>query len=323
MECMITRVVTDLHQCRGLWRAHIRPRFISDLWEYRICFHHHYRNHPHFVVMEDSRGIAGLLPLAYAPEIDTFVYFPGEIWNGKTWSERNPIFLRDPEWLPDLLEACPDRTYLRYLELPADGAVSGMDADELGYVLYPLDLGCNHDRYVQRFSRKRFKEISRTIASLLGMDHSFHINRLEDFELLVKMSVGRFGAQSYLYDVRFRDSLRDLMRFLNETGRLRMLSMDIEGATAAVDLGCIYHSTYTVFLGGTDPRFLGVSKAMNMHHIDFAFERRMEKVDFLCGDFHWKKLWHLDPEPLYKYVGPALRGDEQSVAPFREAFMEA
>jgi CelD/BcsL family acetyltransferase involved in cellulose biosynthesis len=102
-----------------------------------------------------------------------------------------------------------------------------------------------------------------------------------------------------------------------------MLSMDIEGATAAVDLGCIYHSIYTVFLGGTDPRFLGVSKVMNMHHIDFAFERRMKKVDFLCGDFHWKKLWHLDPEPLYKYVGPALRGDEQSVAPFREAFMEA
>jgi len=35
------------------------------------------------------------------------------------------------------------------------------------------------------------------------------------------------------------------------------------------------------------------------------------KVDFLCGDFHWKKLWHLDPEPLYKFVTPALTQKDQ------------
>ena len=36
-----------------------------------------------------------------------------------------------------------------------------------------------------------------------------------------------------------------------------------------------------------------------------------QEVDFLCGDFHWKKLWHLDPEPLFKFVGPALREEDQ------------
>jgi hypothetical protein len=44
---------------------------------------------------------------------------------------------------------------------------------------------------------------------------------------------------------------------------------------------------------------------MNMYHIEYAFINRLFKMDFLCGDFHWKKLFHLTPEPLYKYISPA------------------
>jgi hypothetical protein len=52
---------------------------------------------------------------------------------------------------------------------------------------------------------------------------------------------------------------------------------------------------------------------MNMQHLEFACEQRLSRVDFLCGDFHWKKLWHLDPQPLYKYVSPALKTEETTV----------
>jgi CelD/BcsL family acetyltransferase involved in cellulose biosynthesis len=81
-----------------------------------------------------------------------------------------------------------------------------------------------------------------------------------------------------------------------------MVSLELGGAIRAVDLGAVYNGVYTVFLGGTDAGFPGVAKVMNMHHIEYALEQRLFKVDFLCGDFHWKKLWHLDAEPLYKYV---------------------
>ena len=68
-----------------------------------------------------------------------------------------------------------------------------------------------------------------------------------------------------------------------------------------------------VLLGGTDPEFRGVAKAMNMQHLEFACEQRLSRVDFLCGDFHWKKLWHLDPQSLYKYVSPVLKAEEMAV----------
>jgi hypothetical protein len=299
--------VTDLDLCEDLWHAYVEPRLISDTWGYRLCFHRHFKNDVRFLLIEDSQGVAALLPLSYVRQTEMFVAFPGEVWNGKTWSERNPVYFREPQFLFEVLHACPDRTYLRYLEFSFDGLLSGADLDELGYVLYPGELGYDVDRYIQRFSRKRFKDINKTIGSLLGREHRFHINRLNDFDLMVQMSVNFFGTNSYLHDPRFRESLRDLMYALHRTGRLHMVSLDIEGRTAAVDLGALHNNIYTVFLGGTDPLYLGVAKVMNMHHIRFACEQRLAKVDFLCGDFHWKKLWHLNAEPLYKYVGSALR----------------
>jgi hypothetical protein len=81
-----------------------------------------------------------------------------------------------------------------------------------------------------------------------------------------------------------------------------MVSLEIKGKTVAVDVGAEF--------GGTDPESIGVAKVMNMHHVEWACREKMNKVDFLCGDFHWKKLWHLDPEPLYQFVTFSLESDK-------------
>jgi len=304
---MRKRFVKDIDECKKLWKTLIRPRTVSDLWEFRLCFHHHFNRQPWFLVLEDRDGICAMLPLSLARELDMFVFFPGEIWKSRTWNERNPIYLRDPEFLPELYSACPERTYLRYLEHPGACLDPDLEEDETGYVLYPPHLGYDLDYYIGRFARKKFKEIRKVINALLGVDGAFHLNRLEDFDALVEMSLRHFGSDSYLYDERFRESFRDVMGYLDRRGRLRMVSLEIHGEISAVDLGGLYQGGYTVFLGGTDPRLPGIAKAMNMHHIQFAFSERLSKVDFLCGDFHWKKLWHLDPEPLYRFVSPDLR----------------
>jgi hypothetical protein len=302
------RIITDLSSCRALWERLVRPRNVSDMWEFRLCFCRHFNRPPHFLLLDDREGVAGMLPLCYVEEEDTFVFFPGEIWKGKTWLERTPFYARDADCLFHLLSECPERTYLRYVEgLNNDPAREALEEDELGYLLYPPLLGFDISGYLQRFSTKRLKNIRKEIASVVTPNGAFHLGRLHDFDLLIHMNVERFGADSYFYDPRFRESFRDLMRYLHSKGILRMLSLEVRGETVAVDLGAIYRGTYVVFMGGTHPGFPGVSKAMNMHHIEFAFNRRLARIDFLCGDFHWKKLWHLDPEALYKFVTPALR----------------
>ena len=306
------KIVTDLEVCEALWKAFIKIRYVTDIWDFRLCFQRHFMNRPYFMVFEDRQGVYGILPLAHISEEDLFVFFPGEIWNGKTWLERTPVYCREPHSLHTLLSECPERTYLRYMEVENGSTSSELKVDEIGYLLHPPDLAFDIDGYYKRFPWKKLKAIKKEIASILGTEGSWHINRIPDYDLLVKMNLDSFGENSYFYDSRFTESFRDILWLLKRKGWLRLVSLEVAGLTVAVDLAALYDGSYVPFLGGTHPDFRGVAKVMNMHHLQFAMRQGLSRVDFLCGDFHWKKLWHLDPDPLYKFVSPALREESRT-----------
>ena len=314
------RVISDPLACERLWKACIPAYSVSDQWEFRMCFQRHFNNQTCFLVLEDSKGISGMLPLSHIQHLDMKSFFPGEIWNNKTWIERTQIYAREPGICEELLSLCQDRTFLRYMEISDENSSSQLELDEVGYVLYPTLLDYDMANFRQRFSNKKFKSILKTINTIMEMGGRFHVNRLEDFNLLVKMSIEKFGEESYLFDHRFRESFRDVMNYLRDKGWLRMISLELEGEIAAVDLGAVYNRTYTVFLGGVFSGLPGIAKVMNMHHIDYALQNRLFKLDFLCGDFHWKKLWHLDPEPLYKLITPDLEEKAGIATDFGHAY---
>jgi hypothetical protein len=311
---MRKRIVTDLGECRVLWNSLGQVRNLTDLWEFRLCFHRHFKNEPYFLVLEDDQGILGMLPLTHLAKEDLFVFFPGETWQGRTWLERTPIYCRESAVLPELLSLCPPRTYLRYLEAEEEAPLGELEIDEVGYLLYPPDLNFSLDEYYSRFTWKKLKAIRKEIDSIFSPGSSWTVNRLGDYQTLVQMNQSRFGSNSYFHDSRFMEGFRDVVALLQQKGWLRLVSLEIGGRIAAVDLGAVFDGTYAVFLGGTHPDFKGVAKVMNMQHIEFALEQGLSRVDFLCGDFYWKKLWHLDPQPLYKFISPSLKSEFQLAA---------
>jgi hypothetical protein len=292
------RLVSDPYKCERLWKSLVPARSVSDLWEFRMCFHHYFKNSFCFHVIEERGNIYGILPLSHIPRLDIMAFFPGETWKNKTWLERTPVYAINQDILYSLLSNCNEKTHLRYIEGDVEYLPDQMVADEIGYVFYPGMLNYDKQNYRTRFSNKKYKSIMREVNTILEMGTTFHINRIDDFELLVEMSVERYGADSYLQDTRFRKSFRDVIRFLNQKGYLRMVSMELGGKTMAVDVGALYNGVYTIFLGGIFSRVPGLPN-------------RLYKVDFLCGDFNWKKLWHLDEEPLFKFVSPDLEETAQ------------
>jgi hypothetical protein len=294
------RFVRDLDTCRRLWKQFIRPVNLSDFWEFRICFQNHYQHPPYFICLEDAEGVAGMLPLSYLRREERFIFFPGETWHGRSWLERTPFFVRESRFIQDLFHACPDNTCLRYMEAMADFAEPAMELDEMSYLLFPEKMQYCFDRYLARFSTKRLKSIQREIHGILQPGWRVKIDALADFDTMVSWNLNRFDSESYFVDPRFKESFRDVMRYLHHQGWLRMVSLVIDNETVAIDLGAIHNRTYTVFIGGTHSGHPGVAKAINMHHLKFAFDQQLAKIDFLCGDFFWKKLWHLDEVPLYR-----------------------
>jgi len=54
-----------------------------------------------------------------------------------------------------------------------------------------------------------------------------------------------------------------------------------------------------VLAGATEPEMQGIAKAINLFHIRWGCEARVDQIDFLCGDFGWKERFHLEPRQLF------------------------
>ena len=297
------RVITDVSECRAAWKEVIPRETIWDLWEVRQCFHRFYQRPLHFIVAEESGRTCGLLPLSWIEEADSYGYFPGEAWKGKTWIEQNRIPACGNGLRQTLLDLCPSPYHLRYLLPPDSGSENGGAIDEIGYLFFPPRYEYEMENYLGEFSRKSRKRLRQDLDAFEKRGLSYRFDETADFEHLVKLNQDRFGDDSYFADSRFTQSFRGLMELLHERGWMRITTVLVEGEIAAVDLGCVFNGVYTLLGGGTNGDFPGVAKIINIHHIRLACERKLRMVDFLCGGFSWKTLFHLTPRPLYLLAG--------------------
>ncbi len=288
-------IITDPEECREIWEQVIPRENLTDLWEVRECFHRHFHRQSSFITAVSGGDIVGFLPLSRIEEAGVYGYFPGDTWEGKTWLEQNRIIARDEEVLQGLLARCPGPHHLRYLlNMEDTGTV-----DEIGYLFSPPSYEYDFEKYLAEFSSKSRKRLNRDLESFEIRGVEYRYDHVEDFDHIVRLNIGRFGERSYFSDPRFTKSFYSLLDLLRERGWLRLTVVLVEGRVAAVDFGCVYHGVYTLLGGGTDGDYPGVAKLINIHHIRRACRERLELVDFLCGDFSWKSLFHLSARPLY------------------------
>ena len=304
------RVVTDRDECRGHWERVFPREFVSDLWEVRSCFDSHYRHQPCFIVAEERGEVRGLLPLSFNADSGLYNFFPGETWSGKTWLEQNRVIADSPRMLRDMLAAVPGPYHLRYLRPETSAPNPYEQVDEIGYLFCPPQYGFNMERYYEEFSHKTAKKLRRELAGWEERGVTWRFDDPDDFDILVELNLSRYGESSYFYDSRFLESFRTLRDFLRERGWLRMVTILVGDKPAAVDMGGVYNGTLTMLGGGTNADHVGIAKLINVHHMSWACERKLERVDFLCGDFNWKGMFHLTPAPLY-----LLQEDKLSVRP--------
>ena len=299
------RVVQDQEEARFLWESLMPEDVVTDLWEVRACFHHHFRRPMHFITGEADGRPTGLLPLSWVEEQGAYAFFPGETWHGRTWLEQNFIAGSD---VTRLLDAVPGPYHIRYLSPRClTDAGEQPSVDEIGYIFTPARHGYDMENYWSQFSGKSQKRLRREIQSIADRGLEWRYDHPGDFDLMIAMNVQRFGAESYFSDPRFSWGFAEMVQLFKDRGWLRVTTALVEGQVAAVDIGVLYKGVYTLLAGGTNPSFPGVAKVINMHHMHRACQERTREVDFLCGDFNWKKMFHLQERPLYLAAGTAAR----------------
>ena len=295
------RICDDLEQCKLLWQGAVCDDSIFQHWEVRNCFQDAFRRTPCFIVYEDADGLSGLLPLSRVDETGTLMFFPGETWHGKTWLEQNRIVASSPDVFQALVEAIPTAAHLRYLEgecVPL--SFTEASVDEVEYRFLPPQHGFSFQAYLSGIPRKTLKRLEREPNILRERGVTFRYNVRRDIEKLLRMNLEAFGEDSYFHDERFLRGFERLIAELDRRGSLRVTTVLVADAIAAIDVGAVWNNTYSLLAGGTNRDFPGVAKLINFHHMEVACRQRYDSVDFLCGDFGWKRRFRLVGRPLYQ-----------------------
>ncbi len=293
-------IITDVKQGEQYWRRFWPKRQIFDLWPVRACFHHQFKQAPYFIVAHDRGIFQGMLALSRIDESKCYGHFPGELWQGRTWLEQNRIIASVPYVAEALLDHIPGPEDIRYLSqpiVPMEG--SWIHDDETGYMFYPAHYGYSVDTFMGCFSGKRRKNLRRELDCLRAQGVEYRYNRLSDIDLLFNLNLENFGEQSYFRDPRFLNAFENLAIWLHANDLLRLTTVIIGGQVAAVDMGAVFNSIYTIMAGAVHPEFPGIAKLINLHHIELSCRWKVSETDFLCGDFNWKERFHLSPRLLY------------------------
>jgi hypothetical protein len=296
---MNIRTSCDLEEAGRLWRELWPVEDIFGFWEARECFQKSFDRQLHMIIAESGGKPAGFLSLSHIEEDGYYGQFPGETWKGRTWFEQNRIPAGSGEIRRMLWEAAPDDTKLRYLVEDSALQLPESSVDETGYIFRPPQYGYDFDMYWNSFSGKSRKKIRREIEALGDLEYSRGGGSPGDIEWMFEMNRRNFGADSYFEDPRFLEGFECLISLLSEKGMLQVTTVSLMGRRAAVDVGAVLGKRYTVLAGATDPEIQGIAKAINLYHIRWGCEARVDQIDFLCGDFGWKERFHLEPRQLF------------------------
>lgn len=307
--------ISDLDECHKLWNQLMPTELVSDLWEVRACFHNQYRHALRFVVAREGDQITGFLPLSFNEETGSYNYFPGETWEGKTWLEQNRVIAKDRATFEAMLAGLDAPYQLRYLRADGVWHTANERVDEIGYLFLPEQYNFQVENYMQAFSHKTAKRLKKELEAWNRFDLEWRFDEANDFELLCQMNRSRYGRLSYFNDDRFLNSFYALVDLLGQRGLMRLVTILVDGEPAAVDMGSLFNGMLTMLAGGTNSNFPGIAKLINMHHLTYACEQRLDSVDFLCGDFNWKPQFHLTPASLYMVEGEPSHSEERILAP--------
>mgnify|MGYP001586914852 CR=1 FL=1 len=303
VKSLTIEVVSDMDRAWQLWDTFSPKKSLFDTWDFRMAFWQGYKYDPYFLVLRTGDKPVAVLPLWYEPDRG------GYYWFGSWWQEDNTFFVKDPILTSLLLAAAPQPLHLNAIKLEAvvdtPLLVTECTADDPKYIL-DLNTHPGTDAFLTSLTHKKRYNFKRDQRIITEQDPQIFYDRFEDFEHLVTLSKERFsqkGEDTDWNDLRRVEAFREVIaRGQKKTSfSVRMISVEIDGYLAAVDLIAIYNGVYYPLKCGYDVhRFPGIGNYMNLLEIDDAVDLDAHTIDFLEIGYGWKDKW-FTALPLLKF----------------------
>ena len=115
-------------------------------------------------------------------------------------------------------------------------------------------------------------------------------------DLFIELVNRNFGAESDYADAENAKELRRVIAELEQSGRLKTLTIDVDGARQAVALSLLHGNKMIALYAASNNDYNNLGKLLNVETIQEACRLRVDEISFMTG-MQWKANWKMKGEP--------------------------
>ena len=289
-----------IKDCKSLWNEFSKNEYLTDNWEYRLCFHNAYKNTPYFIVGKTKGEIIGFVPLEYDEKRKSYIFFGGADWN-----EQMRFLIKDlykHQYLHTFIQQLPHQASLRFIH-PEDARFikeGVIQEEDFSYYLVPKDYDFDMETYLTTFSPRSRKNIRKALRRIGKLNFKIRKGRIKDFDRLINFNIQRYKKDSMFMDDRFTLAIKNLLMSKTSKFIITLVTVLIDNQVEAISLFAEYKRGLVYLEGSSDPSQSDVSRFLDYHIFEHAFKKKLDYIDALSGDCGWKERWRLKKKTLFK-----------------------
>ncbi|MEO1252463.1 MAG: GNAT family N-acetyltransferase [Pseudomonadota bacterium] len=292
------RTETDIQECKKLWDMFSPGQDAWDDWDLMFAFHHQDTHRFNFLVRQDSDGRAhGLVPFVHDTSQDRFMLMAGSYPDGRMLWVRYEDF-------SEFFEQFPERTVLFDLK---QSWVSGLlqlypnfeanfAEQDLRYFLTPSEFEFDFYKHIDAFSPEKKQKFLYDLRKIRKHEPTLRWSDENEADLFIELVNRNFGAESDYANEDNANEVRRVIDELHRSGRLKTLTIEIDGARQAVSLSSLHGGKMIALYASSNNDYSNLGKLLNVETIQEACRSRVDEISYMTG-MQWKANWKMKSEP--------------------------
>ena len=307
------RIETDIVACRELWDLFSPKQEAWDDWDLMFAFHHRDAHRFHFLVHESGDGRPdGLVPLVHDTILDRFNLLGGSYPDGRI------LWLRYEDF-PEFFEHFPERTALFELRQSWVGELlqrhpefaAHFAEQDLRYYLVPAEFEFDFQKHIDTFAPEKKQKFLYDLRHIRKREPLLRWSDDNEADLFIELVNRNFGAESDYTDAANANEVRRVIDELQRSGRLKTLTIEIDGARQAVALSLLHGNKMIALYAASNNDYNNLGKLLNVETIQEACRLRVDEISFMTG-MQWKANWKMKGEPCVTMRKPPAPWPEKT-----------
>lgn len=291
------RTETDTVKCRELWERMSPGLTAWDDWRIMFAFHDEARHRLNFLVHETDDGAPdGLVPLVHDTVNDRYTLMAGSYPDGRVLWLPYTTF-------PEFFEHFPSRTVLFDIRESWVAGLLGQFPEfgeyfaeaDLRYYLVPSEFGFDFYNHIDTFSREKRQKFLYDLRHIGKREPRLEWSTRNEAALFIELVNRNFGPESDYARDEDADEVRRVVSELEQSGRLRTLTIDIGGTRQAVSMSMLHNDTMIALYSASNNDLNNLGKLLNVETIQEACRLRVDEISYMTG-MKWKADWKMKGE---------------------------